>query len=119
MKTNALVVAALGTLAALTLLACSGAPKSEPPAAAAGAASTTAGEFGVKECDDYLNAVIACIDAKAPEAARAMLRQSLEQSKAAWKQAASTPQGKAGLAMGCQQAREAAKASYAAYGCTL
>jgi hypothetical protein len=112
---NTATLAALGALTALTIAGCSGGAqqKAAPPAAGAFA------EFGVKECDDYLNAVVACVDSKVPEAARAMLRQSLEQSKAAWKQAASTPQGKASLAGACQQARQAARASYAAYGCTL
>jgi hypothetical protein len=46
------------------------------------------------------------------------VRQQLDQTKAAWKQAASTPQGKAGLAMGCKQALDSAKTSMAAYGCS-
>ena len=47
-----------------------------------------------------------------------MMRQSLEQTKMVWKQAASTPQGRDGLAMACQQAESGAKQAMAAYGCT-
>lgn len=117
MKTKVLVGVAVAVLASLSIAACTGgAPKAEPPAAAAGGGVSG---FGVKECDDYLNAVLACIDNKVPEAARAAMRQGIEQSKTGWQQAASTPQGKAGLATACQQARDAAKAAYAAYGCSL
>lgn len=91
----------------------------QAPAPAAPAAATTASEFGVPECDDYLTKYLTCIDTKVPEAARASVRQSVELTKAAWKQAASTPEGKAGLAMGCKQATEAARTAMTAYGCTF
>jgi hypothetical protein len=116
--------------AALTLAGCSGggdsatpAASAPPPAAAstapaASAASTTAAEFGVPECDDYFKKYLACIDSKVPEAARAQVRQSLDQTKAAWKQAASTPDAKAALATGCKQATETAKTAMAPYGCS-
>ena len=108
--------------------ACGGAPEKAPattssvPAAApttavAPAASTA--EFGVPECDDYLKKYLACMDTKMPEAGRAMARQTLDQTKASWKQAASTPEGKSGLAMGCKAATDSAKTSMAAYGCSF
>jgi len=122
--------------AASCLAACSGGappaaappPATSAPAAAApaagaapAAAATTAGaaEFGVPECDDYIAKYLACIDSKVPEAGRAMVRQSLDQTKAQWKQAASTPQGKAGLATGCKAATDAARTAMQAYGCTF
>lgn len=121
------------TLAAAVLLAACGgnAPAPPPPqkkpaappattaAAPAGPAMAAVadGEFGVKECDDYMRKYLACIDTKVPEAGRAMVRQSLEQAKAAWKQAAATPQGKASLATGCKAATDAARQSMKAYGC--
>jgi hypothetical protein len=110
---------------ALTLGACSGGGDSaKPPAATAASPATTAAgatgasEFGVAECDDYFKKYLACIDSKVPEAARAQVRLSLDQTKAAWKQAASTPDGKAALATGCKQATETAKTAMMAYGCT-
>jgi len=123
------------SLAALSLIACSGgggqSAATPPPAAAATAApaATTASpaaaaadagasEFGVPECDEYIKKYLACIDSKVPESARAMVRQGLDQTKASWKQAASTPEGKQGLAMGCKQATETAKSAMAAYGCS-
>ena len=69
------------------------------------------------ECDDYVTKYLACIDSKVPEPAQAMVRQSLDQATAQWKQAAATPEGKAGLAMGCKAASNATRAALTAYGC--
>jgi len=116
------------------VVACSGpqqqaAPQStQAPAAAASAAPGAAGsgslaamvasgDFGVPECDSYMKKYLACIDSKVPEMARAPLKQAFEQQKAAWKQAASTPQGRTALATGCSQAEATARQTMAAYGC--
>jgi hypothetical protein len=77
-----------------------------------------AGDFGVPECDEYMKKYLACIESKVPEAGRAMLKASLDQQKAAWKQGASTPEGRAALATGCKAAADQTKAAVAAYGCT-
>ena len=114
-------------LACVATAACSGGSSEKTPpasAAAQGAATTAAApagssEFGVPECDDYISKYLACIDGKVPEAGRAMARQSLDQTKAAWKQAAATPAGKASLATGCKAATDAARTSMAAYGCSF
>ena len=87
-------------------------------APAAAAPAMAAGDFGVPACDAYMRKYVACVDSKVPEQGRAMMRQSIEQTKAAWKQAASTPQGRDGLAMACTQAETAAKQAMAAYGCS-
>jgi hypothetical protein len=112
---------------AFTLGACSGggesakppaaSPQAAAPAATSAAATTAGAEFGVPECDDYIKKYLACIDSKVPEAARAQVRQGLDQTKAAWKQASATPEAKAALATGCKQATETAKTAMAAYGC--
>jgi hypothetical protein len=94
------------------------APATRAEVAAAPAATVAAGDFGVPACDSYMKKYMACIDSKVPEQGRAMMRQSLEQTKAQWKQAASTPQGRDGLTMACTQAEAAAKQATAAYGCT-
>jgi hypothetical protein len=111
---------AVVTLFALGLAACGGKQESAAPAKPAGTTTTTTAvsEFGVPECDEYMNKYLACIDSKVPEQARAMVRQQLETTKAQWKQAASTPEGKQGLAMGCKAATDAAKQAMSAYGCT-
>lgn len=85
------------------------------------ATPTTAGgdKIGVPECDDYLAKVDACITGKVPEATRATFKAAMDANRKAWQQAASTPQGKAGLAAACKQATEAAKASYKTYNCTF
>jgi hypothetical protein len=113
-------------VAGVAAVACGGAsekpaPAQSPAAPAAAAAATTAGgpEFGVAECDDYIRKYLACIDSKVPEAGRSAARQSLDQTKAQWKAAASTPDGKAALATGCKAATDAARTSMAAYGCTF
>lgn len=95
------------------------APAVPPTQAAAAPAPAAAAEFGVAECDDYMTKYLACVDSKVPEAARAALRQSLDQTKAQWKQAAATPEGKSGLAMACKQMTETAKVSMTAYGCSF
>ncbi len=101
----------------LALAACGGGSQSVPPPATQPAA--TSGDFGVAECDDYMAKYQTCIESKVPEAGRAMIRQQLEQTKAAWQQVAATPEGKARLAMGCKAATDAAKAGMAAYGCAF
>lgn len=79
----------------------------------------TEGVTGVPECDDYIKKYEACLNDKMPESMRAAFKSSFEQSRQAWKQAASTPQGRASLAPACQQALEAAKKATASYGCTF
>jgi hypothetical protein len=108
---------ALATAGMAMMLACGGGDKAAAPAAGA-AASIADGDFGVPECDSYMKKYVACIESKVPESGRAMLKQGLDQTKAAWKQAAATPQGKAGLAQACVQAETAAKQAMGAYGCT-
>jgi hypothetical protein len=76
-----------------------------------------AGSIGVAECDVYISKYEKCIMDKVPEAARGMLKQTLDQSRTAWTQAASTPEGKQTLAVACTTALDAAKQSMGAYGC--
>ncbi len=111
----------LGVLCAgLFAVGCSGGPKADTnaaPAGGGGGLTVAAGDFGVPECDAFMKKYLACIDSKVPEAVRGPLKQAFDQQKAAWKQAAATPQGKAALASGCTQAEASAKQSTAAYGC--
>lgn len=97
------------------------APATPPPAATpapAAAAPATADSVGVPECDNYITKYVACVSGKVPEASRAQLQASLDQMRAAWKQAAATPDGKASLAQACTAASDAAKSSMQAFGCT-
>jgi hypothetical protein len=107
--------------AALACYACGNSAPPPPPAASAAPASTASssapGEFGVAECDDYMKKYLACIDKLAPTAQTAA-RQALDQSRAAWKQAAATEQGKAALATSCKAASDAAATAMRAQGCT-
>ena len=93
------------------------AASSATPAASATPASTTASTgFGVAECDDYVKKYLACIDKLAP-GVQAQARQALDQSRDAWKQAASTDAGRAGLATACKAASDAAGTALRAQGC--
>jgi hypothetical protein len=60
----------------------------------------------------------ACVDSKVPEAAREMMKQQMQQTHLAWKQAASTPEGRNALTSACTQAEATAKQAMASYGCT-
>jgi hypothetical protein len=88
------------------------------PATTAPAATVASSEFGVPECDEYMTKWLACVDAKVPAEMRGTYKTAIEQSKTSWKQAASTPQGKQGLAMACTQSLAATKQALAAYNCT-
>jgi hypothetical protein len=79
--------------------------------------ATTADSIGVPECDEYIKKYEMCLNNKVPEAARAGLKTSFEQTRKAWKDAAASPQGKTALATGCKTALETAKSSMTAYGC--
>lgn len=116
----------LALTAAFAVTACGGggsqqaaAPPAPTSTATPAPAPTGVSEFGVPECDDYLNKYVACIDSKVPEAMRVVIRQSLDETKAQWKQVASTPEGKTGLAAACKAASEATKSAMSAYGCTF
>ena len=117
----AVCVIALGCFACGGNAATPPATKSAPAASAAATpASTTttpATGFGVAECDDYIKKYSACIDKLAPSA-QAANRDALERSRAAWKQAASTEQGRAALAASCKASSDAAASAMRAQGCT-
>lgn len=72
---------------------------------------------GVPECDEYIGKYTSCIKDKIPEANRAAMEQGLNTMKDAWKKAAETEAGKAGLANACKMAMDAAKKSMGAFGC--
>lgn len=89
------------------------------PTDAAAPAAAPSASVGVPECDDYLTKVKACLTDKVPADQRAGLESALENSRTAWTQMASTPQGKTALAGACKTALEQSKAQYSAMGCTL
>ena len=62
------------------------------------------GDTGIKECDDYIAALLKCDKMPAES------KKAVEDSKAAWKQAASGP-GKDAIASTCKQSMEAVKAA--------
>ncbi|WP_282271419.1 hypothetical protein [Stenotrophomonas sp. PS02298] len=124
MKTQLLILAAIGTLA---LAGCKKAetPATDAPAAAPAAAAaevtpapatdTVKASTGVPECDQYLEKVYACISDKVPEAQRDMMKQGIEQSRSAW----AGVTDKTELANQCKTALEQAKTSFGAMGCTF
>ncbi len=82
------------------------------------AAVPTADKIGVPECDDYIAKYEACIDSKVPAAMRANYQTAFDAARKAWRDAAATPQGKAGLAQACKAAQDNAKQSLASFGCS-
>jgi|ERR1051325_558626 hypothetical protein len=83
------------------------------------AMTAAAGEkIGVPECDDFIAKYEACVSGKVPEIARAQYQSMLKTWRESWKKAASTPQGKAGLAAACKQAREQQETALKSFGCT-
>lgn len=68
---------------------------------------------GVAECDEYLNRVDFCLTKpKVPDAMKSAYRQSMEQNRSAWKQAASTQAGKKQLESTCKMALDAARSFF-------
>jgi hypothetical protein len=125
MRPSALAILAIVLLAAgcqrggsSTAASDSSSPSSSSSATAA-SSSSSGDSIGVPECDDYLQAYRDCIASKVPEASQAELREALEQNVATWRSAAASPEGRAGLAVACTQARDAAKTAVSAYGCSL
>lgn len=88
-------------------------------ASGSGTAATApaADSIGVAECDQYLAAYESCLKDKVPAAARDMMKASLDGARASWRQAASTPEGRAGLATACKSARDSARQAMSSYGC--
>jgi hypothetical protein len=118
------IVQGLALAIGVAAAGCSG-ESTPPPAstmaaqpAATAPAAAAAGDFGVPACDQYMRKYAACVDSKVPEGARAMMKESMMQTHLAWKQAASTPEGRNALTASCTQAEAMAKQAMASYGCT-
>ena len=91
--------------------------KKEEPAAAEGGGGGGGGDkIGIAECDEYIEKYTKCISDKVPEAARAQMKDAMDQSAKAWKEAAAGP-AKDGLATACKAALDAAKQATASMGC--
>ena len=99
------------------MLACGGGATDNTSNTASGTTTASADKVGVAECDEFIQKYEACVNSKVPESARSMVKANLDSMRTAWKKAAETPQGKAGLAQGCKAALEQAKTSMGSYGC--
>ncbi len=124
MKRFSLILTVVSLLAAIALIGCSKTEESNAnnsnkavttatpaaPAPTKASAPSTAADTGVAACDEYLTKVEKCLNnPNVPNAAKTAYRTSLEQNRTAWKQAASTPQGRAALEISCKTALENAK----------
>lgn len=90
--------------------------KTEPAATSKSDTTTSSAGTGVASCDEYLAKLDKFVNnPKVPQVTRDAFKQTLEQNRTAWKQAASTPQGKAGLETGCKMALDAAKSTLDQY----
>ena len=79
--------------------------------------STSGQPIGVTECDEFIARYEECINNNVPESARASVRTQLDAMRTSWRYAASTPQGRAGLAQGCRAAQESARQQMTQYNC--
>jgi hypothetical protein len=119
MTTRLFSLFALCLLTGALMLACGGgAGNTSNTANTAGGTTASGDKIGVAECDEFIQKYEACINSKVPETARSMVKANLDSMRNAWKQAAATPQGKAGLAQGCKQALAQAKTTMGSYGCS-
>ena len=78
----------------------------------------SADKIGVAECDEYIAKYEACISSKVPANMRATYQSAFDTARKAWRDAAATPAGKAGLAQACKMAHDTAKQSLGSYGCS-
>jgi hypothetical protein len=103
-------------LVGAAMLACGGGASNTSNTS--GGTTASGDKIGVAECDEFIQKYEACINSKVPESSRSMVKANLDSMRNAWKQAAATPQGKAGLTQGCKQALDNAKTSMGSYGCS-
>ncbi|MCL2449819.1 MAG: hypothetical protein FWD17_12800 [Polyangiaceae bacterium] len=73
---------------------------------------------GVPECDAFLEEYERCVTAHAPDARKQPILQQLARNRAAWRSMASDPGARPGLPQACRLARDRARASAEAFGCT-
>jgi hypothetical protein len=79
--------------------------------------SSTGDKIGVPECDDFIAKYEACVSGKVPEMVRGQFNTMMKNWRDSWRQSASTPEGKAGLAAACKKAADEQKAAMKPYGC--
>jgi len=105
---------------AIFLTACCGAAANDKPTANSTTkteTTSTTAETGVAACDEYLAQVGKLMNnPNVPQATRDAYKQSLEQNRTAWKQAASSPQGKQQLESSCKIALDSIKPTIEQYG---
>jgi hypothetical protein len=89
------------------------------PAATTSTTASTGTEIGVPECDAFLKAYEACINAKVPANIRASFEPGIAAWRKSWHDLAANPQTKATLVGACKTARDNANTSMKAYGCTF
>lgn len=114
MTTKPALLFSLCLAAGALMLACGGGSETTNT----GGTTASGDKIGVAECDEFIQKYEACVNSKVPETARSMVKANLDTMRNAWKKAAETPQGKAGLATGCKQALDQAKTTMGSYGCS-
>jgi flagellar hook-associated protein FlgK len=117
---NQRIFRAVASCLVLAGVACGGekGASSSAPAADTAAKPASASSVGVAECDDYIQKYEACVSNKVPAQAQASMRAAFDQMRTTWKQTAANPQARASLASACTQAKDMARQSMQAYGCT-
>jgi hypothetical protein len=76
-------------------------------------------KVGVRECDEFLQDYLVCIETKVPESVRADTTDSLRQTADAWKRAAATPEGRRALVDACREMRASTKEALRVMNCSF
>lgn len=71
----------------------------------------------VLACDRYLMKYSGCLNDKVPDEHKAPMKEGIKNMLQAWRQAASTDEGKRGLKNACLMAEDAARKSMSQFGC--
>jgi hypothetical protein len=77
----------------------------------------SSGAVGVRECDDYVSKLAACISNKVPDERKKAMEDGLERTRTTWKTLAANPGARPGLPQTCQLASETTRTIVKQYGC--
>jgi hypothetical protein len=80
-------------------------------------AATAQDKIGVEACDSFITKYEACVMGKAPAAAQAQMKASVDQMRTMWKTMAADAAMKDKVAGMCQQSGDAIKQQMASFGC--
>jgi hypothetical protein len=75
--------------------------------------------IGIVSCDTFMRRYEVCVKQKFPAESRQAAMDAIDQMRDAWRQAATTPEGRSAMDTACKQAMDAVKESLSSMGCTF